>query len=63
MKQFIFGTIVGTIIGVLIQDKWDAKKTVVEKAGEAWDYTKKKIDGLKEDVKENIDDLNEEVSE
>ena len=63
MKRFIFGTVVGAIVGVLVQDKWDAKKKVTEKVGEAWDWTKKKIDDLKEDVKENIDDLNEEAND
>jgi len=63
MKKFIFGTIVGSVIGALVQDKWDAKKAATENLAKGWAWTKKKIDSLKEDVKENIDSLKEDVND
>jgi len=63
MKKFISGAIVGVIIGALIQDKVDAKDKTTRFVVKTWEWMRKQINSMKENVKENIDDIKEEVGE
>jgi hypothetical protein len=49
--------------GVILENKYDVQEKTIDLAKKGWKWVVKKVDGLKEDVKENIDELKEEVSE
>ena len=62
MKNIIIG--VGLFaVGVILENKYDVQEKTIDMAKKGWKRLLKKVDGLKEEVKENIDDLKEEVSE
>ena len=62
MKKTIIGA--GLLAaGVILENKFGVQEKTINLAKEGWKWIVKKVDGLKEDVKENIDDLKEEVNE
>ena len=62
MKKIITGA--GLFIaGVILENKYGVKDKAIDLTKEGWKWVVKKVDDLKEDVKENIDNLKEEVNE
>ena len=62
MKKIITG--IGLFAaGVILENKYGVQEKTIDLAKKGWKWVVEKVDGLKEDVKENIDDLKEEVSE
>ena len=62
MKKIITG--IGLFAaGVILENKYDVQDKAIDLAKNGWKWVVKKVDSLKEDVQENIDDLKEEVSE
>ena len=49
--------------GVILENKYGVQEKTIDLAKKGWKWVVKKVDSLKEDVKENIDELKEEVSE
>ena len=62
MKKIIIGTGLFAA-GVILENKFDVQKNTIDLAEKGWKWLVKKVDGIKKDVKENIDELKEEVSE
>lgn len=62
MKKIITG--IGLFAaGVILENKYDVQEKAIDLAKKGWKWVVEKVDGLKEDVKENIDNLKEEVIE
>ena len=62
MKKIITG--IGLFAaGVVLENKYDVQEKAIDLAKRGWKWVVKKAEGLKEDVKENIDNLKEEVNE
>ena len=62
MKKIITG--IGLFAaGVVLENKYDVQDKAIDLAKKGWKWVVEKVDGLKEDVKENIDDLKEGISE
>lgn len=62
MKKIIIGA--GLFIaGVILENKYDVQDKAIDLVKKGWKWVVNKVDDLKEDVKENIDGLKEEVSE
>ena len=49
--------------GVILENKYDVQEKAIDLAKKGWKWFVEKVDGLKKDVKENIDELKEEVNE
>ena len=64
MKKLIIGAGLFAA-GVILENKQGIQEKTINLAKEGWKWAVKKVDSLKEDVKENIDNLKkeEEVSE
>jgi hypothetical protein len=62
MKKLIIGAGLFAT-GVILENKYGVQEKTIDLAKKGWKWVVKKVDSLKEDVKENIDDLKEEVSE
>ena len=62
MKKLIIGAGLFAA-GVILENKYGVQKKTIDLAKEGWKWVVKKVDSLKEDVKENIDNIKEEVSE
>ena len=62
MKKLIIGAGLFAT-GVILENKYGVQEKTIDLAKKSWKWVVKKVDSLKEDVKENIDDLKEEVSE
>ena len=62
MKKFMFA-IIGTVAGVILENKYGVQDKAIDLAKKGYDWALKKAKDLKEDVKENIDEIKEEVSE
>lgn len=62
MKKIITG--IGLFAaGVVLENKYGVQEKAIDLAKNSWKWVVKKAEGLKEDVKENIDNLKEEVNE
>lgn len=62
MKKLIIST--GLLVaGVILENKYGVQEKSIDLAKKGWKWIVKKADDLREDVKENIDNLKEEVSE
>jgi hypothetical protein len=62
MKKLIIGAGLFAT-GVILENKYGVQEKTIDLAKKSWKWVVKKVDSLKEDVKENIDDLKEGVSE
>jgi hypothetical protein len=63
MKKLIIGAGLFAT-GVVLENKLNVQKKTIDLAKKGWKWVVQKMDSMKEDVKENIDDLKEEeVSE
>ena len=62
MKKIMFVTL-GIIAGVILENKYGVQEKSIDLVKKGWDWAVKKTEDLKEDVKENIDEIKEKVSE